>query len=771
MVLDQFFVGLVADGSLVLVQSSAGAATGSSFAVADTSETLVLATAAPIPAQAFVLLNSSGDLITVEVSPVLALLGSSPVTLPVTIKVGELSGGPFVHDIDIQVIDIDDFNQLGARWASIVVLDGVDISTQCTGAIEVEAEEGQARIASFKMVPPDTNVVIPAWVGKLVTINFATYASNGDLQSSVRVFTGFVDVPTYDPVLHVVNFQCTDDLNNYVGQLTREQISALIGGHWSPFVFNPTMNSYEYFQAQASTVPKSVDMNPYRVVRSYGWASSDVADLKFDNTALDNIIDGSLEVEVANRSQIVNKVVIEYGFRFPRLKARSYVYSFQLPAINALVAPNYPFVFSGFTLPSKEMIQRGAGGISGWDLMGVSFYEIPANQAIYGGIWYVNPGLRETLCWGGSVWLMRRWAQPITEQYTITVSCPLSITEVGILQSTDSGAMEVKFDSQAWESSRLVPPTDLGEMSNGEPFLDYHYEAGNGRVESDAAVLTLIAKASTTIKASHRGSSVRFQALLNPVLDLPHTVEIDYDRLRAKGKVRQFVFSMDNDTGAATMDVKLALSSISAVGIQQSTPLAAPAPPPVPDPPIIPPPPAMTVEYGAHAASGPLATSWQGYRGNYSVPPPGETLLLEASYPTEFRVTAPDILAVDTDPIEYEVFQEILVAIPMDVLSMSALGVPTGTGFLRVTTFAPGLVVPISYPATGQLVVRGYAPKLSFAIAPAKGSMVVTGKVPVIALNIIVSRGVLVLTGWRAVHSIHMDVGAMVITGQVPTVV
>ena len=146
-------------------------------------------------------------------------------TLPVRISMVEAQD----LSLPVRVTMVDPLTESPARWRAVVTLGGVDVSERLTGDIEVEATEGEARIARFSLVPAPGPIVLPQWSGQQVTIDSAELADDGSALNPRRLFTGVVDVPDYDITTHVVTFECTDQLQEVIGNLPREWVDAHVG--------------------------------------------------------------------------------------------------------------------------------------------------------------------------------------------------------------------------------------------------------------------------------------------------------------------------------------------------------------------------------------------------------------------------------------------------------------------------------------------------------------------------------------------------------------
>jgi hypothetical protein len=583
-------------------------------------------------------------------------------------------------------------------WSVKVTLDAVDVSTNLIGTVRVDAEESLARTATFTLKHTGT-IEVPDWVGKPVTIDFQQIDPDNIPLVTVRVFTGIVDVPQFDPTRVLVQFDCLDNLNGVIGQNPRGALDQLIGGWWSPFVFDPDANSLEYAQAQLLSVPKALDMDAYAQLRVTDWAAKATPDFVLDATT--HVLDDSVSFEMPNRSELKNCVNIEFQYRFPRLRARRTGVAWQMPSLFSLINS-----IVDFTIPTKQMTEGAVQGLSGggWFITGISYVEPPVNQTVStmsGDVeWICFPGVAAALAWGVSVALARKWTQAVTEIYPMKVVAASSVTGVGEICEDETVGMEVGanvFDFAGWEADLTRQPSPFfgGSIHTGSPpwpralqgdsgswdttsyGQDFVYDMvdvpGFARSDQDYAVQTILNVAKTRILGSHRNSRITCVAPLNPFLDLIHTVEIDTPKLAGKGKAAAVTYEMDIDSGKATMVVSVAISGTGFVGFQPTTALSAP---PVPPQPTYTPPIAQSGQtfFGSDTASvfpqPDVATCKDGYLGNRVNQDTGFDA--DKRYVEEFRLQAPAIEDELTQPLELEqTLVEYDVVIPQDPLILT----------------------------------------------------------------------------------------------------
>lgn len=211
-------------------------------------------------------------------------------------------------------------------WTVIVTINAVDVTSKIIGDINIEAEEGAARVADITLRPGVGDVfTIAAWVGKSVTIDIADF-STGSPTSISRLFTGLVDTPSLNLDARTIGLSCTDNLQNVLEAMSNAAIdSAIPSGYASPVIFDPAARGWARAQDRLSTVPKAMDLTPSGVIRLTDWAPKTTADLEFTTN---HVLENSIAVTMASRSQLTNQVDIDFGYRFPRVKAEGHPVSF-----------------------------------------------------------------------------------------------------------------------------------------------------------------------------------------------------------------------------------------------------------------------------------------------------------------------------------------------------------------------------------------------------------------------------------------------------------
>lgn len=460
-----------------------------------------------------------------------------------------------------------------------VLIDGVDWIDRVVGAITVEAEEGAARVADLTLCPvTGTAVDLATWTGRRVEIAVGD-GSTGTLTGPLTLFTGVVDLPTPDLAARTLGLRCTDGLQGRINGLTRAQIDALVGGRWSPVVFDAAAEGWTYAQNRLSTVQASLEISADGVLRLTPWAAKGTADVTVGTGGWDAELDGLVKVEPAERSALINTVEIAFDYRFPRLKSRTYPLVYQYVDLLG---------FSAFFNAGNWFLQRAAvvaavqsagGAVVGdptWDAMPTSIIE----PAPGGAFWYPNPTVDATLCRGFTLDVAFDHGQPQREAHRITVRADLSVAAVGLRRASLSGALEGVYPDLAAAETALhlyrtdqlaAQPADVPAVTPGLMVdTDLTLTPETNRAAANAAMECLIDVAKAMIAGAHRRHTVSLTVPVMPLLDLDKTVAVDAQGVTARGKLRWLRHTLDPQAGRFTTDLRLAVSAVAGVGVSHA---------------------------------------------------------------------------------------------------------------------------------------------------------------------------------------------------------
>lgn len=156
------------------------------------------------------------------------------------------------------------------------------------------------------------------------------------------------------------------------------------------------------------------------------------------------------------------------------------------------------------------------------------------------------------LCRGASWNSIRKYTQPISENFNLTISSPTSIDQFQDLNITEETYNVVsEYDTNSWTSDNTVRITGTGPK-----YVDKKTAIANVQT----GLLIAIDKGKVAIMKSHRDCEVSFNRSIFPQIDITHTVSLNAGMIKCRGRVSNIVHSINFLTGEAVTSVKLTLS-------------------------------------------------------------------------------------------------------------------------------------------------------------------------------------------------------------------
>lgn len=588
-------------------------------------------------------------------------------------------------------------------WRAVVTIGGVDVSTDITGVIRIEAEENTARIADFQLKPAAGAIDVTTWINEPVTIDYALFDPVTDLiTTQIRVFGGTIDEPTYDPNTRLVTFQCSDNFQQELESMTRAQIDIITpGARWTPLIFDEEADNYVYSQDRQTTFPAALDKNIGGSYDYTPWAAKVTPDYTF---AIGNIVDASLEVTLTSRRDIVNRIELLFGYGYDRMIERNRSLKWTFPgSFCDFIGQGSGFVRAApYTIPNREMIINAIDG-SGWCAKSIAYEKLPRSRLVSCGAqglhgWVINEGRRNELAFGFSALIQRRFVRAILDNYRVIITNADSILLYGQNNVEREVSVQSNFDTSEWENAdecntalgtTLIPSSDpLTPSCDSYVDTDSLDEEGATRADANFAIETEIARGRTEMLANHRQNIVTFDTPLFPVVERFHTIEIDTTTVDTRGKVSKFTHTMDLTSGQALTSWELAVSVAGGTTAMDS-PIVAPSAPDSVTPmigqceePIL----FLDTHYGnINAAEGgggvlrlpstpepepdaPIEEQRTGYIGNKTA----SLANLDITYSVRMVVPTDEIAEEDRDELVVEEETPYTVAIPDELLDLFA---------------------------------------------------------------------------------------------------
>lgn len=468
---------------------------------------------------------------------------------------------------------ITDGGSAAAVWGLLVYVRGSSETTNVIGPVTVEAEENAARIADLTLYRASgTTFVQTDWIGAPVEIWLANYV-NGVAVNAVPIFTGSVELPTLTPGSGLLRLHCTDGRQTMIDALSEAALDALCAGAtWSAAVFDKGALMSTRAADLLSTIEASLDVVPGSGLRLSNWRDA------FPETVLDDddVLDGSVEVDFAERSGMTNHVTVSFSHRFPRNKAEGYLIGYDILAVAQTSFGQW--VKNGGQFLMRETVIRAIES-SGASIASVEWIELPTHAVALpnnSGFWLPNPAVHNLLCLGFGAVVSFDFHSETTETYSLTVQNSASVSRFGVIKGQMSCAMEGMFEDQtAAEHAALlykkkistIPPRSTVPISVGYVnSAEVELTSETDHAAAVAAMECLLAVARVKIAAAHRRNSVTAQIAADPNVDLWSTVTMDAGGVSASGKVKRAAHRFNPESGEATTEFTLAISACAGTG-------------------------------------------------------------------------------------------------------------------------------------------------------------------------------------------------------------
>lgn len=538
-------------------------------------------------------------------------------------------------------------------WALRLLVQAENLTANLTGTVSVDREEGAAGIAGFDLFIAPGVVVVPSdWKGKPVSIDYIS-TTQGQT-SEARRYTGWISRADWSPITRLLTCECSDQLQQRTESMSIAAIDALVGGYWSADVFEPTegRSHWDYALERMSTRTASLDSSPTGELRVASWYAGAPHFVFGAGTTLYQ----SAELQQADLDRTTNRVEIEFSYRYSRLWQRNKNYQWQSPETDGSTG------LGGFCnwrsnsheLPTKDMIADTASA-NGETLINPSYYSLPLTLADPCGDG--NPWINtfDDLLLGVSWVGARRWAQVVTETYTLTLATVAGESDGARIVQRSAYTVDVEDD----QADEWVDEPILGGSSGNTDL--------NDDARRDAALSVALRAGQAEIVSAHRETTLSWQipSSLAMGIDLIHTLELNDQGAHAIGKCRRIVDSFDLGSGQAVTTLSIAVMRGGGV----SDPLTLPSRlggeagggggggEVIAN--ILP------TQLGGRLASPAYDDAMEGFAGNYSSTTSGTEM-----YPRRMDSFAPEIPAEDRDERQLSAETLYRVGIPNDTLEL-----------------------------------------------------------------------------------------------------
>ncbi len=602
----------------------------------------------------------------------LQIQASPPIALPLRLKIGA-TGAALVLPLRLSIISDAVLGGLdgaggwpsspSGRWRAYVTLAGEEISGNLAGEIVVAQADNEARSAEFSF-RPSAAMQPMSLIGQRVEIWFAQRGEFGEAVAAQRIFAGVLETPTIDLQSGLIACSCHDQLQEVISNTPREWIDTRIGGRWRQEVSGEPEDTWDYLEARRLSVPISVALDAHQQPRFLHWRDG----LASITVRTADMVDGSLSLSLPSRDELRTRIVCRMQYRFERLRGRSVVAGYS----NGLRF----YIGAGEIEPSKfwlttAMVKGATESLRGWTAKSISIENplpgsYPRGPDLADGFYTIPRRVAPDLALGFEARYQTRWQQTVTEDYTVEVVLPDLEAAIGRVSEEIGANLDVPFDVREWGDDETVHPV-LDIPSVGDVISEWK-PTGQGDDDRDEVLRTLLDQAWVKLWDSSRSGRVTFALPLRPNLWLDNLATVITDKLTARGKVVDFEHRMDTEGGEAVTTVSIA------VGLpgDESSAMPAwtlPSAPPIDD---TRPPSAYSFEIGTFVGGAGASVPFDeeamiGFSTNLEESP----VFAENFYPHQLSIRAPDVDAIDRDPITLEASVVIETTIPTDLLELS----------------------------------------------------------------------------------------------------
>ncbi len=638
-------------------------------------------------AQSVGLLGPSGNEIVIEQAQQ-AFSSGTGTMINIEQNIATMQSGSII-DIEQRIINnaiVTHLQKFG--WDAIVTLNRNEIPTsQITGEIKIDRSENQASLAEVTIIPPSGFVDAEFYTGKSITIDVHTEAG------LKRIYTGIVDIPELDLLEKKITLKCTDRRTELVNaQFSITDPTTLVVtptatlesiGYFSPLIFQNIKDTADELDKRLSTIPYSVDFDAFGNYTLTSWFAKTLPDFTFTDS---DVYYERPKIQIGSRGRVTNQINMTFQYRYDRLQHTDKLFVWNSPIKTDIML----LLENGYSLTFRERV-KSAADATGWPLKGaitytpiwpsgwynniawstvqLTFSTANATQSSFdpvsgqttvsttdsttsftdtsGNVVTANAVTGGTdfgpiYCMGATWRATFRWAQTITEFYSLQVTAPQSVAQYEVIDTTESYSTQSTFSPTVWENykSYTSAATALALVPGaraivGNPDGAYYINADTNRTDMQHAATTVLNKAKTTILGTHRDTKVIVNTFLFPDIDLKHTLKVDTSTVIAKGKVYAIEHTLNVESGEAITTTTIAL--FKAQGSTSNTSLVLPA--------IAADSPDTTsgnIILGNHFGQDPTTVAgrlWNGMIGN-RYPPGG---LGRTTYPEYFKVDVPAI--------------------------------------------------------------------------------------------------------------------------------
>jgi hypothetical protein len=468
--------------------------------------------------------------------------------------------------------------------------------SQLTGTLSYNKTSGQATTLEFTILNLHGLQDPESYIGRRLTGYIHTH------EGRFKFFTGWVNNPSIDLIEEKTTLSCSDRRSFRIKNLTETSATfpGVSGvGQYSSAIFGQPKDQLDELDRRLQTIPYDFDFDNNGVPQLTPWLPKSVADFTLTDAPgpyYDNkIYYDKPEVTFSDPASRINTFKVTFSHNYTRLVQVECGCNWA--GYNDLrqwyfgtgIGSGYPQAGRG-SFPAKSTIEGAAGG-GNWAINGkINFVELWPAQGIVNGdggviIWQPNQITQTTepkkdingnvvkdsngnvqttitsstitdtstyLCRGASWTAIRKFAQPIVENFNLTMYSSSSIDQFNDENITEESYNVVsEYDAASWTNDNTLKITGTGPK-----YIDQRTNLSN--VQSGLQIA--INKGKVAIMKSHRDCEVSFNRSIFPQVDVTHTIELNAGMIKCRGRVTNIVHAINFSTGEAITSIKLTLS-------------------------------------------------------------------------------------------------------------------------------------------------------------------------------------------------------------------
>lgn len=515
-----------------------------------------------------------GSLISVEQSLELRISSLSPALFISVEQEIEATYSGSVISIEQKVKDNSADHLSKSGWNATLVIGGRQIpANQIHGDIEIDRAENDAALMNVTLIPEIGIQDVESYHGKSVTLDIEIAGGN------YRAYTGVIDIPEIDIINETITLRCTDKRNEQLNNQLRSVVDTV--GVYSSKIFRDPKDVAEEIEQRLTTTPHAIDFDAYGNYTVTAWQPKTVSDFTLVDS---DVYRNRPAVELTSRGRITNKITLNFQYRYERFyhTTRSFNWESSTTDICNILLDGYSLTYKSAIMsaidsagwPAKGAITFTPLHESGWyncggTSIGWSTRQIQGtNEAVVdedgnqindaSGNPIYKTRITGATNWGdlycmGATWqATTQFTQNVTENYALTIQAPQSQTQFGDVTQDLSYSFSEEAASDEWEN--------YDSFSSPAASINYYLDQDTSRSDSNAALDVAIRQARNTILSSHRDTRVFVDTFIFPQVDLKHTVYVNTDELKAKGKVYNIKHRLNISTGEAITTTTLVLS-------------------------------------------------------------------------------------------------------------------------------------------------------------------------------------------------------------------